>query len=50
MKNIISVQYARKRKNLTDYRKRLKLIMSGKERLVIRKTSGQIIVQITKFS
>ena len=49
MKNIISVQYARKRKNLTDYRKRLKLVMSGKERLVIRKTSGQIIVQLTKF-
>lgn len=50
MKNILSIQYARKRKKLTDYRKRLRLIMSGKERVVIRKTSNQIIVQFTKFS
>ena len=50
MKNIISIQYARKRKKVTDYRKRLKLIMSGKERLVIRKTSKQIIVQLVRFS
>ena len=49
MKNIISVKYARKRKKRTDYRKRLKLIKKGAERLVIRKTSNQIIVQFVKF-
>ena len=49
MKNIISVKYARKRNKRTDYRKRLKLIKKGIERLVIRKTSNQIIVQFVKF-
>ena len=49
MKSIISVKYARKRKKQTDYRKRLKLIKKGTERLVIRKTSNQIIVQFVKF-
>src|SRR3989338_5659812 len=49
MKTIISVQFDRKRKRATDYRKRLKLLLSGKERLVIRKTSSNIIVQITAF-
>lgn len=49
MKNIISVQFDRKRKKATDYRKRLKLLSSGKERLVIRKTSSHIIIQIASF-
>ena len=49
MKNIISVKYSRKRQKRTDYRKRLKLIKKGVERLVIRKTSNQIIVQFVRF-
>ena len=49
MKQMIALQFARKRKRATDYRKRLKLILSGRPRLVIRKTSRQIIVQVTKF-
>lgn len=49
MKTIISVQFARKRRKATDYRKRLKLLSSGKERLIIRKTSTQIIIQIASF-
>ena len=49
MKQLIALQFARKRKRATDYRKRLKLILSGRPRLVIRKTSQQIIVQVTKF-
>jgi len=49
MKSTIAVQFTRKRKQVTNYRNRLKLILSGKERVVIRKTSGSIIVQLTKF-
>jgi large subunit ribosomal protein L18 len=49
MKKLYAVQFTRKRKNLTDYRKRLRLLMSGQPRLIIRKTSTQIIVQIAKF-
>ncbi len=50
MKKIISIPFARKRKDETNYRKRLKLILSGKTRLVVRKTSSQIIVQLVNYS
>lgn len=46
---ITAMQFTRKRKQETNYRSRLKLLMSGKDRLVVRKTSGQIIVQLTKY-
>lgn len=49
MKSTIAVQFTRKRKQVTNYRTRLKLILSGKERVVIRKTGRSIIVQLTKF-
>ncbi len=49
MRTIIAVQFDRKRKKATDYRKRLKLLSSGKERLIIRKTSSHIIVQVASF-
>ncbi|MAG15759.1 50S ribosomal protein L18 [Candidatus Woesearchaeota archaeon] len=49
MKKITSIQFKRKRKSVTNYRNRLKLILSGKDRLVIRKTSKHIIVQLAKF-
>ncbi len=49
MKTIIAVQFDRKRKKETDYRKRLKLLTSGKERLIIRKTSNQMIVQVAGY-
>ena len=38
----------RRRKGLTDYRKRLKLVKSGLPRFVVRKTNRYIIVQITE--
>ncbi|MEM2121570.1 MAG: 50S ribosomal protein L18 [Candidatus Woesearchaeota archaeon] len=44
------VSYRRKREGKTDYNKRLKLLKSGKPRLVIRKTNKQILMQIIKFS
>ncbi len=50
MKTTLAVQFDRKRKKQTDYRKRLKLLVSGKNRLVIRKTSNQIIVQVASFT
>lgn len=50
MKSIYSVKFARKRKGVTDYRKRLKLLISGKPRLVIRKSLNNIIAQIVEYS
>lgn len=50
MKQVISVQFQRKRKRLTNYRSRLKLLSSGSNRLVIRKTTHYILTQIVSYS
>lgn len=47
-KNIIS--YRRKREGKTNYKKRLKLLISKTPRLVIRSTNKQIIVQIAEYN
>lgn len=44
------VMYRRKREGRTNYRKRLKLLISGSPRLVIRRTNKNIIVQVVKYS
>jgi large subunit ribosomal protein L18 len=38
----------RRRAGLTDYRKRLKLVKSGLERLVVRRTNRRIIAMLVK--
>lgn len=43
------VPFRRRREGKTDYRKRLKLLLSGKLRLVIRKTLNNIICQIVEY-
>ncbi len=48
--NRYSVAYRRKREGKTDYRKRLKLLISGKPRLVVRKSLQCIYAQIVKFN
>jgi large subunit ribosomal protein L18 len=50
MKSTYSVQFRRKRKGKTNYNKRLKLIMSNKPRLVIRKSNKNIIAQVVSYS
>ena len=47
MRRVIS--FRRKREGKTDYKKRLKLISSGKPRLVVRRSLRNIIVQIVEF-
>ncbi|MDH5815585.1 MAG: 50S ribosomal protein L18 [Candidatus Nezhaarchaeota archaeon] len=47
-KAIRRVPFRRRRKGLTDYRLRLKMLLSRKPLLVVRKTNTQIIVQIVK--
>ena len=44
------VPYRRKINGRTNYRKRLKLLVSGSPRLVIRKTNKNIIAQVVKYS
>jgi large subunit ribosomal protein L18 len=43
------VQYRRKREGKTDYKQRIRLVASGKPRLVIRRTGKHIIAQIVEF-
>lgn len=51
MKNVstYTVPFRRKREGKTDYRKRLKLLSSGKPRLVIRRSGSSIYAQIIEF-
>ena len=42
--------YRRKREGRTDYKKRLKMLVSGTPRLIIRKTNKNIIVQIALYA
>ena len=41
--------FRRRREGKTDYRKRLKLLLSNKPRVVIRKSLKNIVVQITEY-
>ena len=43
------VQYRRRRKGLTDYKKRLKLLKSGIPRLVVRISNNSAICQIVEY-
>ncbi len=43
------VPFRRRREGKTNYRKRLKLLLSGKPRLVVRKTNQHIIAQIITY-
>ena len=45
-----TVRYRRKREGRTNYKKRLELLKGKKERLVIRRTNTQIIMQIVNYS
>jgi large subunit ribosomal protein L18 len=47
-KVIRHVSFKRRRKGLTDYRKRMRMLLSGKPLLVVRKTNTQVIVQVVK--
>lgn len=42
--------YRRKREGKTDYKKRLKLLLSGKPRLVIRRSLNNLYAQIINYS
>ena len=50
MKTKYTVQHRRKREGKTDYRKRLELLKGRKDRLVIRKTNTQIIIQLVRYA
>lgn len=44
-----ALQFRRKRKGLTNYKKRLKLILSGKPRILVRISSNRILGQVIQY-
>lgn len=48
VKKIEKVAFRRRREHKTDYGLRIKMLMAGKPRLVIRKTNKYIIAQVVK--
>ena len=48
--NTYTVQFRRKREGLTDYRKRLKLLVSNKPRLVVRRSLSNIQAAIIEYN
>ncbi|MEM2956091.1 MAG: 50S ribosomal protein L18 [Candidatus Pacearchaeota archaeon] len=46
MKNLIKVQFKRRRQFKTDYLARRRLLEAGKPRIVVRKTNRYIIIQL----
>jgi len=50
MKVQYSLKYKRRREGKTDYRKRLDLLVSGKKRLVIRKSLNYVRAQIIDYA
>ena len=49
IKNTYTVQFRRKRKGITNYKKRLKLLLSRKPRLVVRRSLKNIHAQIIEY-
>ena len=43
------VKFRRRRESKTDYRKRLALLKSGKERLVVRKGNNSVTVEVVSY-
>ena len=50
MRRLMRIPFKRKNQKKTDYKKRLKLLITKKPRVVVRKSLNNILVQITKFS
>ncbi|MCK4555844.1 MAG: 50S ribosomal protein L18, partial [Candidatus Aenigmarchaeota archaeon] len=49
MKSRHVATFRRRKEGKTDYKKRLKLLSSGKPRLVVRVTGRNVIVQIIEY-
>ena len=49
MASIYTVKYRRKRDGLTDYKKRMKLLLGSKPRLVVRKSLKHVNMQLIEF-
>ena len=48
-KSVPTIPYRRKRKQKTNYRKRISLLKSGKNRVIIRKSNKYITMQVVSY-
>lgn len=49
MKNTFTVRFRRRRTGKTDYKKRLAMLLSNKNRLIIRKSLKNIVLQVAEY-
>jgi large subunit ribosomal protein L18 len=49
-KNITDLKFKRRRQALTNYKKRLELVKSGMDRVIVRKTNKRILGQVARYS
>ncbi|HLD11079.1 MAG TPA: 50S ribosomal protein L18 [Candidatus Nanoarchaeia archaeon] len=49
MRKNYTVKYRRKRAAITDYKKRLRLLACDKDRLVIRRSNNNFVVQVVRY-
>ncbi len=49
-KRITSIKFRRRREAVTNYKKRLEMVKSGLDRIVLRKTNTRILAQVARYS
>lgn len=49
-KKIQSIKFRRRRESITNYKRRLELVKSGMDRIVLRKTGKRILAQVARYT
>ncbi len=49
-KSVASIKFRRRREALTNYKRRLELVKSGMDRIVLRKTNKRILAQVARYT
>ncbi len=49
-KSIASIKFRRRREAITNYKRRLELVKSGMDRIVLRKTNKRILAQVARYT
>lgn len=50
MKSTTSIKFRRRREAITNYKRRLELVKSGLDRVVVRKTNKRILAQVARYT
>src|SRR5271168_3913739 len=50
MKSTTSIKFRRRREAITNYKRRLELVKSGLDRVIVRKTNKRILSQVARYT